>query len=223
MGEAINYADRRQRFMETFAGDDLQSVQIPKVAAELMYSEFGVSIDDKSYIPLCWNVTWKHLMKFLHSQQAESFSVSTCGFTIEYMTDYSESDKARNIVPEMYHTSVPIFGRKHHNMTTGATFNQELISKYNEWRSVNMTETLDMIEREVFNDLITMYGVNLMVSATVMPLFAAIYAAGIQFAREQKKPVNMYNWFMITARDGDQIILTPLASIKQGLKDDAKK
>ena len=65
--------------------------------------------------------------------------------------------------------------------------------------------------------------IYLMISATVFPLVSAIYAAGVQVALESKKPVNMYNWFMITARADDKIILTPSASIKQGLKDDAKR
>ena len=62
-----------------------------------------------------------------------------------------------------------------------------------------------------------------MVSATVIPFVAAIYAAGIRIALETKQPVNMYNWFTITACADDKIILTPLASIKQGLKDDGKR
>ena len=162
-------------------------------------------------------------MVFIHSQKAESFSVSMCGFTIEYMTEYSESDKARNIVPELYHEYIPIFTKKHHDVITGANYNQELMSKYNDWRTVNLTETVDMVEREVFQEVNEKYGIYLMISATVFPLIAAIYAAGVRVALETKKPVNMYNWFTITARADDKIILTPLASIKQGLKDDAKK
>ena len=67
------------------------------------------------------------------------------------------------------------------------------------------------------------WGLYLMISATIFPLVAAIYAAGVHIALETKKPVNMYNWFTITPRQDDKIILTPLASIKQGLKDDNKR
>ena len=98
-----------------------------------------------------------------------------------------------------------------------------MISKYNDWRTNNLTETIDMVERKVFEEVNKTYGIYLMISATVFPLISAIYAAGIQIALETKKPVNMYNWFTITARADDKIILTPLASIKQGLKDDAKR
>ena len=223
MEERINFAERRKRFMSTFAEDEIQFKVIPDAAAGLMYREFGVTIDDLSYIPIAWNVIWKHMMQYLHSQKADSFSVRTCGFTLEYMTELSESDKARNIVPEMYHNYIPIFNSKHHDISTGSTYNQQLIAQCNEWRSVNLMEVIDMVERESFNDLLTIYGINMIVSAIIFPLMAATYSAGVSHAITNNVPVNMYNWFIITPREKDTIILTPLASIKQGLKDDAKK
>lgn len=222
MNERINYSERRQRFMETFKNDPVLTETLPKLAAELFYDEFGVSIDDLTFIPIVWSTYWSRLMVFLHSQKADSFSVSTCGFSVEYMTQLSESDKARNIVPELYHEYIPIFTKKHHDVVTGANYNQELLSKYNDWRTVNLTETIDMVEREVFQEVNDKYGIYLMISATVFPLVAAIYSAAVHIALKDGKPINMYNWFTITARADDKIILTPLASIKQGLKDDAK-
>lgn len=220
---SINYADRKKRFMETFKDDPVLTTTLPQVTAELFYKEFGISIDDLSFIPIVWSTAWSRLLAYMHNQKTPAFSVSMCGFTIEYMTEFSESDKSTNIVPEMYHEFIPIFENRHHDVVTGSDYNRDLINKYNAWRSENATETIDMIEREVFNEVNEKYGIYLMVSATVYPLLAAIYAAGVTIARETGKPVNMYNWFMITARDSDKIILTPLASIKQGLKDDAKK
>lgn len=223
MGEKINYMERRKRFMDTFKNDPVLTETLPQFAAELFSDEFGVSIDDLTFIPIVWSTYWSRLMVFLHSQKAASFSVSTCGFTVEYTTEYSESDKARNIVPELYHEYIPIFTKKHHDVVPGADFNQELMSRYNDWRTVNLTEIIDMVEREVFQEVNDKYGIYLMRSATVFPLIAAIYAAGVHIALKDKKPINMYNWFMINARGDDKvIILTPLASIKQGLKDDAK-
>ena len=221
--EKIQYHERRVRFMNTFKDDSVLTKTIPELACSLFFKEFGVSISDLTFIPIVWSTTWMQLMEFLHSQKSESFSVSICGFTLEYMTEYSESDKARNIVPELYHDYIPIFTQKDHVIVPGANFNQELISKYNDWRTNNLTETIDMIERNVFDDVMKKFGISLMVSATVFPLVSAIYAAGVHVALETKKPVNMYNWFTITARDDDKIILTPLASIKQGLKDDSKR
>lgn len=223
MNEKINYAERRVRFMDTFKSDETLTNTIPKLACELFYKEFGVSIEDLTFIPIVWSAAWKEILSFIHGQTSESFSVSMCGFTVEYMTEYSETDKARNIVPELYHDYIPTFTQRHHDVVPGSNYNQELISKYNDWRTNNLTETIDMVERKVFEEVNKTYGIYLMISATVFPLISAIYAAGIQIALETKKPVNMYNWFTITARADDKIILTPLASIKQGLKDDAKR
>lgn len=220
--EKINYGERRNRFMDTFRGDSTLTETIPKLATELFYKEFGVSISDATFIPIVWSIVWKNILEFLHSQKSEAFSVSVCGFTVEYMTEYSESDKARNIVPELYHDYIPIFTQRDHAVVPGSNFNQELSSKYNDWRTNNLTETIDMVERNVFEEVQKKFGISLMISATVFPLVAAIYSAGVHVALETKKPVNMYNWFTITARSDDKIILTPLASIKQGLKDDSK-
>lgn len=223
MNEKINYLERRKRFMDTFKDDKDLTTTIPELARELFFQEFGVSIEDPTFIPIVWSSAWKQLLQFIHSQKGDQFSVSLCGFTIEYMTEYSESDKARNIVPELYHDNIPNFSQRHHDVVPGADYNRELIAKYNDWRTNNMTETVDKVEREVFEYVAETYGIYLMISATVFPLVAAIYAAGVRLALEKKEPVNMYNWFTITARDDDKIILTPQAAIKQGLKDDNKK
>lgn len=224
MNDKINYAERRQRFMEVFKDDPILMTTLPKLAAELFDKEFGITIEDLAIIPIVWSCCWHNLLEFIHQQKSEQFSVSIAGFTVEYMTEFSESDKARNIVPELYHNYIPTFTQKHHSSVSGCDFNQELISKYNDWRTNNLTETLDMVERKAFNDVSEKFGAYLMVTATVIPLMGAIYAAGVHLAlQNQGKPINMYNWFTITARAGDKIILTPLASIKQGLKDDAKR
>jgi hypothetical protein len=51
----------------------------------------------------------------------------------------------------------------------------------------------------------------------------ATYTAGIQIARETKQTINMYNIFEIDIVEGDKVLLTPLAFVKQWLKDDSKK
>ena len=62
-----------------------------------------------------------------------------------------------------------------------------------------------------------------MVSATIFPLMAATYVAGLQVARETRETVNMYNIFEIDVVDDDKVILTPLSTVKQYLKNDSKK
>jgi len=221
--EKINYGERRKRFMESFHADPVLTETLPKLAAELFYGEFGASLADPTAIPVVWTTGWQHLMKFIHAQESEEFAVSICGFTVQYVTEYSESDKARNIVPELYHEFIPVFRKKDHTVVPGCDYNQELAAKYNDWRTVNLTETIDKVERDVFEECMNRWGLYLTISATIFPLMAAIYSAGVHIALETKKPVNMYNWFTITPRNDDKIILTPLASIKQGLKDDNKR
>lgn len=219
----VNYSERRKRFMETFKDDPILTETLPKLAAELFYDEFGASLPDITGIPVVWTTFWQHLMSFVHSQETEEFAVSVCGFTVQYVTEYSESDKARNIVPELYHEYIPIFRKKDHTVVPGSNYNAELSAKYNDWRTVNLTEIIDKVSRDVFEECMNRWGLYLMISATIFPLVAAIYAAGVHIALETKKPINMYNWFTITPRQDDKIILTPLASIKQGLKDDNKR
>ena len=221
--EKINYADRRKRFMDTFNGDEILTSTLPKLATKLFGDEFGCSFSDLSVVPVVWTTFWHHMMSFVHAQETAEFAVSTCGFTLQYVTQFSESDKARNIVPELYHDYIPIFRKKDHNVVPGCEYNNDLNSKYNDWRSVNLTEIIDKISRDVFEECMSKWGLHLMVSGTVFPFVAACYAAGCNIAVRTGKPVNMYNWFTITPRDGDKIILTPLASIKQGLKDDNKR
>lgn len=224
MAEMINYTERRQRFMSTFANNPVLTETLPKLAMKLFFGEFGVSLDDPTIIPIVWSCTMEKLMQFLHSQNADQFSAHIPGFSVEYLTERSESDKSRNIVPEVYHEYVPVFVERKHDIVPGSNYNQTLIAKYNDWRTVNLTETNDMVEREAYMAVLEKYGANLMVSATIFPLMAAIYCAGVTIAQNTGTPVNMYNWFTITCRGDDmKIILTPLASIKQGLKDDNKR
>ena len=81
----------------------------------------------------------------------------------------------------------------------------------------------DVVENKVFETILNDFGINLMVPAAIYPIIGATYAAGIQIARETKQTVNMYNIFEIDVVEDDKIILTPLAYIKQWLKDDSKK
>ena len=84
-------------------------------------------------------------------------------------------------------------------------------------------ETIDKIERDIYAIVLNEYGINLMVSATIFPLMAATYVAGLQVARETRETVNMYNIFEIDVVDDDMVILTPLSTVKQYLKNDSKK
>lgn len=218
-----NYTERRNNFMETFQGNVTLSKTIPEVTAQLFYDEFGINIFDHSHIPIVFTLGWTEILKFVGSQQTDEFSIDVCGVLLEYVTEYSETDKPTNIVPQLIHKKAPIFIKQTQQSVTGASYNDELLTKYNSWRSVNLTETLDKIERDIYSTALNEYGINLMVSATIFPLMAATYVAGLQIARETKATVNMYNIFEIDVIDGDNVLLSPLSTIKQYLKDDSKR
>jgi len=107
-------------------------------------------------------------------------------------------------------------------MTLGVSYTDKLLEKYNAWRSVYAMEALTGIENKVFEQVLNEYGINIMQSAAIYPILGATYAAGLQLARELGRTINMYNIFEIDVVD-DKIIITPLAFVKQFLKNDSKK
>lgn len=220
---ATKWKERRDNFMETYKNDLILSKKLPEVTAGLMKAQFGVNIIDHSHIPIVFTVGWTEILKKLGSEQAEECRVDICGAQLEYMTEISESDKSTNIVPQMYHVKTPLFQKEEQSPTIGASYTDTLLANYNSWRSVYALEALTGIENKVFEIILNDYGINLMVPAAIYPIIGATYAAGIQIARESKQTVNMYNIFEIDVVEGDKVILTPLAFIKQWLKDDSKK
>lgn len=218
-----SFQERRNNFMEIYKNDPILSKRIPEIAAGFMKSEFGVNIYDHSHIPIVFTIGWREILKKLGSEQAEECKVDVCGARLEYTTEHSESDKSTNIVPQMFHVKTPLFTDRDIEMSIGASYNDELLNMYSGWRSVYAMEALTSIENKVFDIILKDYGINLMVPAAIYPIMGATYTAGIQIARETKNAVNMYNIFEIDVVDDDKIILTPLAFIKQFLKDDSKK
>lgn len=219
-----NYKERREIFMETFRGDTILTKKIPEITAGLFYDEFDINIHDLTHIPIVFTIAWQKILEFVGDQHCDEFAIDVCGLSLEYRTEYSESDKSTNIVPQMLHKKTPIFMKQKHQIKTGSTFTDELLKQYNSWRTVNLTETLDKIERDVYSIALNEYGIDLMVSATVFPLITATYAAGLQLAKETKETINMYNIFEIDCLgDEDKIVITPLSTVKQYLKNDSKK
>ena len=216
---------KRENFTKPFQGNDIQAKMIPHVAAELFAREFGITIDDPEHvIPIVFSTGWKYILEFAKAQPGSEFAIDVCGVSLEYLTEFSDSDKPTNIIPQLVHKRTPIFIEHEHHVTAGTSINEELLSSYNAWRTVNLTEVLDKIENETEHEVRTTYGIYLMQSATVLPILAATYAAGLQIARETKETVNMYELFEIDVFPEDgSIHLTPLAAIKQGLKDDGKQ
>lgn len=219
----IDYNQRREIFMKPFKDNDILMHRIPEIAAGLMKKEFGINIYDHSHIPIIFTTGWKEILKQMGSENLEECKCDVCGVTVEYLTEHSESDKCTNIVPQMYHSKTPLFqDHDSQQMTLGVSYHDKLLEAYNSWRSVYAMEALTGIENKVFDEVLNHYGINMMVSAAIYPILGATYAAGVTLARELGETINMYNIFEIDVVE-DKILLTPLAFVKQFLKDDSKK
>lgn len=213
-----NYLD-----MKGFTRDPMLITDIPEVATNLIWNEFQFKITNPKQLPIVFVETWEKILSFVASQKVPEFSVDICGVSMEYNTEHSENEKNSNIVPQLIHKRIPMFRIREHNDIPGSSFKNTLLQKYNAWRTENLTETLSEIENAVFSKLITDYGIDMIVAPTVFIVIAAMYAAGVQIAIENKCEVNMYNIFTIDVYDGEQIVLTPGSMVKQSIKGDAKK
>lgn len=219
------YEIKRQNFVKPFAANVVQSKMIPEITAELFNREFGITIQDAEHtVPIVFSVGWKHILRFVKSQPSSEFAINIVGLSLEYKTEYSESDKPTNIIPRLVYLNTPIFKENDTNNISAASINDDLLQAYNRWRTSYIGEVLDKVENDTENEVRTTFGIYLVHSAAVIPILAAAYAAGIQIARDTHETVNMYSMFEIDCNEDDgSIILTPLAAIKQGLKDDNKK
>ena len=119
---------KRQNFVKPFQGDKFQSELIPKIAAELFERQFGITISDPEHtVPIVFSTCWKHILKFAKSQPSAEFAIDICGLSLEYVTEYSESDKPTNIIPQLVYKSTPIFTEKEHGTISAATILQDII------------------------------------------------------------------------------------------------
>lgn len=214
---------KRKNEVETYRGNEILSKTIPEVTSDLFYDEFGVNLPDPtSTVPIVFTTGWKHILQYVQRQPVDEFAINIGGVSLEYVTETSESDKSTNIVPQLYHTKAPIFKKNDHEAVPGSNYNDDLLNKYNNWRTVNLAETVSVVENAVTKEVLDTFGIDLRVSATVIPLMAATYAVGLQIARETHTTVNMYNVFEIDVTEDDTVLLTPLAMIKQHIKNDSK-
>ena len=215
--------EKRKNEVETYKGNEYLSKTIPEVTARLMYDQFSMELPDPlSLVPIVFTIGWKHILQFVQKQQVDEFSINVGGIALEYVTEESQSDKCRNIVPQMYHIKAPIFKKEEHELVSGSDFTQDLLNRYNAWRTVNLAETITSVEMSVYHEVLDTFGLDLRVPGTVLPLMAATYAVALQIVRQTRVTLNMYNVFEIDITDDDTILLTPLAMVKQYLKNDSK-
>lgn len=223
MNKIEEMRQKRKNEVETYKGNEILSQTIPEVTSQVFYEEFGINLPDPlSTIPITFTLAWKHILQYVQTQKVDEFAITIGGISLEYVTEQSDSDKGRNIVPQLFNVKEPIFRKNDKNDVVGSDVNNELLNKYNNWRTVNLTETLTYVEQKVYDEILNTFGLDLRVSATVIPLITATYKVGLQIARQTKTTVNMYNVFEIDVTEDDAVILTPLAMVKQYLKNDSK-
>lgn len=225
MNKIEEMRQKRKNEIETYKGNEILSETIPEVTSQVFYEEFGINLPDPlATIPITFTLAWKHILQYVQTQKVDEFAITIGGISLEYVTEQSDSDKGRNIVPQLFNVKEPIFRKndKDKNDVVGSDVNNELLNKYNNWRTVNLTETLTYVEQKVYDEILNTFGLDLRVSATVIPLITATYKVGLQIARQTKTTVNMYNVFEIDVTEDDAVILTPLAMVKQYLKNDSK-
>lgn len=209
--------------MQPYENDQILMNEIPEIAKGLFEAEFGITVRIPEAFPLAFMFGWEEVTRFAQEQPTPEFAIVIAGVRFEYTTDLSESDKARNIVPQMVHVNDPIFKSSNHSDSIGVKSNSDMIESYERWRTENLTETITKIETNVFKTLLDDYGIDLCVTNAIIPMMAATYTAGLAIARRTKQTVNMYNIFQIDIADGGKVVLTPLADIKYRIKCDSKK
>ena len=103
-----NFLERRKNFMETFAGNPILTQTIPGIASKLFEDEFNITLMDPTYVPIVFTTGWTEVLKFVGSQEVDEFAIDVCGVSLEYVTEYSQTDKSTNIVPQLIHKRTPI-------------------------------------------------------------------------------------------------------------------
>lgn len=222
---AVNFHTIQKNWLEMkgFKKDPILIKDIPEIASNLIWNEFQFKITNPEHLIFVFVEAWNKILDFVSQQRTPEFAVDICGISVEYVTEYSENEKNTNIVPQLIHKRIPMFRIRENSELTGASFKNALLQKYNGWRTENLAETLTEIENSVFSKLLSEYGIDMVVAPTVLIVVAAMYAAGVQLAIENKIEVNMYNIFTIEVFNGDQIVLNCGSEIKQRIKGDAKK
>jgi hypothetical protein len=211
---------KRSNFLKKFEQHPEMITVIPQVTNELLLKQFGFKFVDPKDAIIVFSVGWTEIVKFVASQQYEEYALDVCGVSLEYVTEYTESDKSSNIVPQMIHKRLPIFVEKEFQVAAASESMKLLNTRSNEWRTANLVESQDKIEDIVFNRLLNEYGLQLSSQSMVLNVLAAMYVAGVEYCKNQGgAEVNMYNWFTINIVDNN-ILLQPSAACKQMCKND---
>ena len=229
--EAEKFAEARQNFIEAYFAEidpdvpvdkTLLLKTIPDIAATLLKDEFGINFHTDNLLVITFITGWKHILKFIDSQPDKEFAVDVAGMRVGYNTQYHDNDKPSNIVPIVAYTKTPVFVKQHQSPVSGADYQNDMLQKYNAWRSVNLEEVIDKIERDTHYEVLNDYGIDLGHPQVVMPIIGAFYATGLQIAKDNENEVlNMYNIYTLKYKQG-HFFAKELGYIKQNLKGDGK-
>lgn len=215
---------KRENAVKPYSFDPILAERIPDTVGLLFHDQFGIYMPSpRLTVPIVIDIAWKHILKFVQEQQVDEFSIEVAGLQLEYVTEISESDKSTNIVPQMFHKKTGIFKKTEHNTVIGSDVMQDQLQKYNDWRTVNLTEHLTHLEDSIMSDIINEFGLSLGTPAAILPLLSCAYTVAIEIARDTHETVNFYNLFEIDVMNDDQVLLNPLSPIKQKVKNDSKK
>ena len=233
MNEAEKFEEARKNFIkahfETMNTDPENPVDmslmlktIPEIVVNLLKDEFGIHFTMENLPVITFIIGWKHILEFIDSQPDKEFAVDIAGLRVGYKTEYQDNDKPSNIVPILSHVKAPVFVKQHQSPVAGSDYMSDLTQKYNAWRSVNLEEVVDKIERDTHFEVLNEYGIDLGHPQIVLPLIGAFYAVGLQLAKDREgEAINMYNIYTIKYKQG-HYLPKELAYIKQNLKGDGK-
>lgn len=200
---------KREDAVKPFVNDPILSVTIPEATAGLLHDQFRANNlpIPKITVPIVVSVAWKEILKYVQEQTVDEFSMDVAGVLVKYVTDLSESDKPTNIVPQLTHKKLGIF----------------TIEAYTSWRKVNITENVMNLESKIFVTILNEYDIYLGEPISIFPILSCAYTVAVSIAKDTRATVNFYNLFEIDVMNDDQILLNPLAAIKQNVKNDSKK
>lgn len=227
----IDFALARKLRIKDYENNPVLSTEIPEIVEGVFYSEFGINLPDaKETVPIVFEIGWRRICEFVATQPVDEFSIDICGVSFEYTTEMTDAEKSTNITPHLVHLRNAVFKTNDHPVIAGSDYHNAIINRYNEWRSVNIQETIANLENKIYSDLISEYGIDLTVSVAVLPLMSCIYTAGVQKARDicrnadydSRVYLELYNVMAIRVDEDESVLLRPLRSLKEGVKGDSK-
>ena len=96
-------AKAREVAMQPYENNVILIKEIPEIAKGIFEEEFGIKVRIPAAFPLAFILGWEAVTKFAQEQPTPEFAITVAGVSLEYITNLSESDKARNIVPQLVH------------------------------------------------------------------------------------------------------------------------